>query len=145
MLMWESGMENIFESVPSSWACVPEADVLSANPDVMVVVDAVRKTQIWGGISCKTIVCQDRLRTDIGKIEGKGRVLQAWDPATSKIDYLFDHVEFCNALFVESAKFVTIPFSASTLSPRNGRENAFCVPFLCEKPNICQDRLGTNV
>ena len=34
---------------------------------------------------------------------------------------MFNHTEFCNAAFVESAKFVTIPFSASTLSPRNGK------------------------
>eukprot|EP01052_Picozoa_sp_SAG31_P011417 SAG31_NODE_644_length_13275_cov_39.464633_13_plen_208_part_00 len=85
MLMREAGMENLFADRSGSWACVNETEVISANPDVMVVVHA------------------------------------SWDTAQEKLNYLFNHADFCAAQFVQQAKFVTIPFSASTLSPRNGK------------------------
>ena len=45
----------------------------------------------------------------------------SWDTALEKIETLYNHSEFCKTDFVQQAKFVTIPFSASTLSPRNGK------------------------
>lgn len=44
----------------------------------------------------------------------------AWDTAISKIDFLHNHTEFCTTDFVQFADYITIPFSASTLGPRNG-------------------------
>ena len=44
----------------------------------------------------------------------------SWDTAISKIDFLHNHSEFCNAKFVKGGDYITIPFSASTLGPRNG-------------------------
>jgi len=44
----------------------------------------------------------------------------AWDTALSKITWLFDHEEFCNLDVMQGARFVQIPFSATTLGPRNG-------------------------
>jgi len=45
----------------------------------------------------------------------------SWDTAMEKVELLYNHSEFCLTDFVREAKFVTIPFSASTLSPRNGK------------------------
>ena len=44
----------------------------------------------------------------------------AWDPALAKIDFMHNHTEFCGARFVQKADYILIPFSASTLGPRNG-------------------------
>ena len=44
----------------------------------------------------------------------------SWDSALSKVDYLHNHSKFCGAEFVQRADYITIPFSASTLGPRNG-------------------------
>ena len=44
----------------------------------------------------------------------------AWDTAISKIDYLHNRSDFCDARVVQQADYITIPFSASTLGPRNG-------------------------
>ena len=44
----------------------------------------------------------------------------AWDTALEKVEYFYNHSDFCNARFVKNADFITIPFSASTLGPRNG-------------------------
>ena len=44
----------------------------------------------------------------------------SWDSAIEKIDFLHDHAGFCGASFVQRADYITIPFSASTLGPRNG-------------------------
>ena len=44
----------------------------------------------------------------------------AWDSALEKIDFIHNHSGFCNARFVMRADYITIPFSASTLGPRNG-------------------------
>merc|ERR1712216_368495 len=44
----------------------------------------------------------------------------AWDTAMSKIEYLYDHNEFCTLEALTQARLVKIPFSATPLSPRNG-------------------------
>ena len=44
----------------------------------------------------------------------------SWDPAITKIDFMHNHSGFCDARFVQRADYITIPFSASTLGPRNG-------------------------
>jgi len=44
----------------------------------------------------------------------------AWDTAMSKIEWLYNDSTFCEMEAVRAARFVSIPFSASTLSPRNG-------------------------
>merc|ERR1719253_88267 len=43
----------------------------------------------------------------------------AWDTALSKITYLYNNSVFCEMDALKGARFVQIPFSASTLSPRN--------------------------
>jgi len=84
LIMEEAGLTNVFGAEDGSWVCVTVAQIMDANVDVMVVVDA------------------------------------SWDSAISKIEYLHDHAEFCEADFVKQADYITIPFSASTLGPRNG-------------------------
>ena len=44
----------------------------------------------------------------------------AWDPALGKIDFMHNHTDFCGARFVKNADYISIPFSASSLGPRNG-------------------------
>ena len=44
----------------------------------------------------------------------------SWDTAITKIEHLHNHTLFCAAPFVQHASYITIPFSASTLGPRNG-------------------------
>jgi iron complex transport system substrate-binding protein len=44
----------------------------------------------------------------------------AWDTAMEKIQFMHNDSTFCTAHFVQRAEYVTIPFSASTLGPRNG-------------------------
>ena len=44
----------------------------------------------------------------------------AWDSAIEKIDFIHNHSGFCDARFVKRADYIKIPFSASTLGPRNG-------------------------
>jgi hypothetical protein len=44
----------------------------------------------------------------------------AWDTAASKIRWMYDDAEFCELEVLKAARFVQIPFSATTLSPRNG-------------------------
>jgi hypothetical protein len=44
----------------------------------------------------------------------------AWDTAVSKLTYLYNHTAFCGMDAIKGARFVQIPFSATTLSPRNG-------------------------
>ena len=84
MIMQESGLVNLFADRENSWACVTVTDIIAANPDVMIIVDA------------------------------------DWDKAIEKIDFIHNHTEFCGAPFVQKADYITIPFSASTLGPRNG-------------------------
>merc|ERR1712151_1257307 len=44
----------------------------------------------------------------------------AWDTALSKIQWIFNHTEFCDLDALKGARFVQIPFSATSLSPWNG-------------------------
>eukprot|EP00931_Biecheleriopsis_adriatica_P075867 TRINITY_DN4963_c0_g1_i1.p1 TRINITY_DN4963_c0_g1~~TRINITY_DN4963_c0_g1_i1.p1 ORF type:complete len:426 (-),score=85.27 TRINITY_DN4963_c0_g1_i1:92-1369(-) len=44
----------------------------------------------------------------------------AWDTAMSKITWLYNHTGFCGLDALKGARLVQIPFSATTLSPRNG-------------------------
>ena len=44
----------------------------------------------------------------------------SWDSALNKIDHMHNDSAFCGARFVQQADYITIPFSASALSPRNG-------------------------
>lgn len=44
----------------------------------------------------------------------------AWDTAIDKIKWLYNDAAFCHMEVLRSARFVSIPFSATTLSPRNG-------------------------
>ena len=44
----------------------------------------------------------------------------AWDTALKKINWLYNDTAFCQMDALRGARFVSIPFSASTLSPRNG-------------------------
>lgn len=43
-----------------------------------------------------------------------------WDKAIDKIRYLYDDAAFCQLEVLRAARLISIPFSASTLSPRNG-------------------------
>ena len=84
LVMQESGLTNAFADIDASWECVKISDIVAADADVMIIVDA------------------------------------AWDPAITKIDFMHNHSSFCDAGFVQRADYITIPFSASTLGPRNG-------------------------
>ena len=84
LILNASGLTNLFAHLPGSYACVDADEVFSANPDVLVIVEA------------------------------------SWDSALNKIDYMHNHTDFCRARFVQQAEYVTIPFSASALGPRNG-------------------------
>merc|ERR1719396_2365 len=44
----------------------------------------------------------------------------AWDSADSKIEAMYNHAGFCELDALKHARLVKIPFSATTLSPRNG-------------------------
>jgi len=44
----------------------------------------------------------------------------SWDTALKKINWLYNDTDFCQLDALRAARFVSIPFSASTLSPRNG-------------------------
>lgn len=44
----------------------------------------------------------------------------AWDTAMQKVNWIYNDTAFCQMDAVRGARFVSIPFSASTLSPRNG-------------------------
>lgn len=84
LIMQEAGMINVFSQLDGSWACVDIPTIMAAEPDVMIVVDAM------------------------------------WDTAVEKIVFLHNHSAFCTAGFVQHADYIIIPFSASTLGPRNG-------------------------
>jgi len=84
MLMREAGLENVFKNTDGNWACVNVTDIVAADPDLLVVVDA------------------------------------SWDSAVSKLKWLYNHSSFCNLGAMKAARFVHVPFSATTLSPRNG-------------------------
>mmetsp|Transcript_12593 Transcript_12593/g.23737 ORF Transcript_12593/g.23737 Transcript_12593/m.23737 type:complete len:469 (-) Transcript_12593:235-1641(-) len=84
LLMQRAGLSNVFKNVEGNWACVNESKVISANPDVIIVVDA------------------------------------SWDTAISKLQWLYGKKELCEVDALKGARFVQIPFSATTLSPRNG-------------------------
>lgn len=84
LIMSSAGLTNVFTSTVGSWACVNITDLIAADPDVFVIVDA------------------------------------AWDTALSKIEFIHNHTGLCGARAVTTANYVTIPFSASTLGPRNG-------------------------
>jgi hypothetical protein len=43
-----------------------------------------------------------------------------WDKALDKITWLYKHKDFCKMDVLQGARFVQIPFSATTLGPRNG-------------------------
>jgi len=84
LIMQESGLTNLFGTRSGSWTCVNVSDVVAADPDVVIIVDAT------------------------------------WDTALSKIDFLHNHSELRGARFIQQADYIKIPFSASTLGPRNG-------------------------
>jgi len=84
MLMQEAGLTNIFADKSGNWVCVNVSEIATAQPDVIVVVDA------------------------------------AWDTAIDKIRYLYDDAAFCQLDVLRAARFISVPFSATTLSPRNG-------------------------
>ncbi|CAE6971550.1 unnamed protein product [Symbiodinium natans] len=44
----------------------------------------------------------------------------SWDSAIDKIKWMYNDAEFCKLEVLRAARFVSIPFSASTLGPRNG-------------------------
>jgi hypothetical protein len=44
----------------------------------------------------------------------------AWDTALGKITWLYNHSAFCGMDALKEARLVQIPFSATSLSPRNG-------------------------
>jgi len=44
----------------------------------------------------------------------------AWDTAALKLQWIYNQSFLCDASFITGAHFVQIPFSASTLGPRNG-------------------------
>ena len=44
----------------------------------------------------------------------------SWDSAIEKIKFMHNHSTLCNENFVQRGEYITIPFSASTLGPRNG-------------------------
>lgn len=44
----------------------------------------------------------------------------SWDSALNKIDHMHNSSAWCSAPFVQRADYITIPFSASALGPRNG-------------------------
>jgi len=44
----------------------------------------------------------------------------AWDTAVSKLQWLYNQSELCDMDVLKGARFVQIPFSATTLGPRNG-------------------------
>ena len=84
LIMNESGLTNAFADRENSWACVKLEEIVAADPDVMIVVDA------------------------------------SFDPALEKIEFMHNHSLFCNSRFVRQADYIKVPFSASTLGPRNG-------------------------
>jgi len=43
-----------------------------------------------------------------------------WDKALDKITWLYNHTDFCDMDALKGGRMVQIPFSATTLSPRNG-------------------------
>lgn len=43
-----------------------------------------------------------------------------WDTAASKLKWMYNEASFCELDAMKGARFVRIPFSATTLSPRNG-------------------------
>ena len=84
LLMKEAGLTNAFEAKTGGWVCVKQKDIVAADPDAIVLVDA------------------------------------AWDLAKTKVDKLYNNADFCKLNAVTRASFVKIPFSATTLGPRNG-------------------------
>lgn len=70
------------------------------------------KTGGWVCVKQKDIVAQDP--------DAIVLVDAAWDLAKKKVDKLYNTKEFCELKAVKGASFVKIPFSATTLSPRNG-------------------------
>jgi len=44
----------------------------------------------------------------------------AWDTAISKLTWLYNHSEFCKMDSIKAARLVQIPFSATSMGPRNG-------------------------
>jgi hypothetical protein len=44
----------------------------------------------------------------------------SWDTALSKVTWLYNHSSFCDLDAIKGARLIQIPFSATTLSPRNG-------------------------
>ena len=85
LLMKEAGLTNAFENKQRGWVCVKQNEIVAADPDAIVLVDA------------------------------------DWDKAKTKVETLYNDVEFCKLNAVTRASFVKIPFSATTLSPRNGQ------------------------
>ena len=66
----------------------------------------------WGCVSISSILAAE---PDVMVV-----VDAAWSPAIKKIEFIHNHSGFCSAKFVQRADYITIPFSASTLGPRNG-------------------------
>ena len=84
LILTAAGMTNLFSDMEGSYGCASASQIIDANPDVLVIVEA------------------------------------SWDSALNKIDYMHNHSDFCSAKFVQQADYITIPFSASALGPRNG-------------------------
>ena len=68
-----------------------------------------------GGYACINASKVIKLNPDVVVI-----VEASWDSALNKIDYMHNQSSFCDARFVKQADYITIPFSASALGPRNG-------------------------
>ena len=84
LVMQQSGLTNLFPDLPGSFKCVPIADVIALDPDVMVLVEA------------------------------------GFNPSLDKIRWLYNHTDFCQKRYVQHADYIKVPFSASSLGPRNG-------------------------
>ena len=84
LVMEQSGLTNLFPDLPGSFKCVPIADVIALDPDVMVLVEA------------------------------------GFNPSLDKIRFLYNHSDFCKQRYVQRADYIKVPFSASSLGPRNG-------------------------
>jgi len=66
-------------------------------------------------------VCVNRSQIAIAAPDVIVLVDAAWDSVAEKIGWLYNQTELCNLNVLQSARFVNIPFSASTLGPRNGQ------------------------
>ena len=112
LIMESAGLTNAFAEESGSWACVSISSIIASNPDVMV---SPPRSSLIFKITVRVLGCF-RLTEERRQVI----VDASWDSAIEKIDFLHDHSGFCGASFVQRADYITIPFSASTLGPRNG-------------------------